>query len=374
MAKENYYITNNKSSLPAALSIIIVISLAVVMIVMIAFGDDVGLETDESISEIATGDILTENTNLTGLENMGNTCFFNASMQAMLSMTKLVKFLTESEFDLKKQPICMSLQNFLKACENRKKMRPQELVEILKKRINLFDGQQQDAREFIDFLFSIISEEYKTMNEEKINYLDEMLNYKIDQTLKCQVCGWESHQKSTSIILEIMPTESIQAEINSMSDAEKVKPEVITSFCENCKKNQKKEKRDLISNPSDYLMLYLKRHKEVLDKENKKVIVKDKTVVTIEDQIVVNNQVFELESVICHQGNYGAGHYYSYCKRDGKWYCFNDDQVTQSKIPTRGTQPYILTYSKKLNTDANAVEKANSDSLEPSQVAKTAPA
>ena len=44
--------------------------------------------------------------------------------------------------------------------------------------------------------------------------------------------------------------------------------------------------------------------------------------------------MYELYAVLVHSGTANAGHYYSYIKsfEDGRWYCFNDERVTEISI------------------------------------------
>lgn len=44
-----------------------------------------------------------------------------------------------------------------------------------------------------------------------------------------------------------------------------------------------------------------------------------------------NNTIYDLYSVINHQGNLTSGHYFSYIKsfKNNKWYCFNDNMCSE---------------------------------------------
>lgn len=44
--------------------------------------------------------------------------------------------------------------------------------------------------------------------------------------------------------------------------------------------------------------------------------------------------VYELFSILIHSGGPHHGHYYAYIKsfEDGKWYCFNDYNVTELNV------------------------------------------
>ena len=81
---------------------------------------------------------------------------------------------------------------------------------------------------------------------------------------------------------------------------------------------------------------------------------------------------YNLKAVIIHDGTINSGHYYSYIKYDGKWFCFNDSKVSEVpetlvfedakglKVESRNC--YCLIYVK-LNIDA--IERYEEQTLPP---------
>jgi len=50
------------------------------------------------------------------------------------------------------------------------------------------------------------------------------------------------------------------------------------------------------------------------------------------ESVSEDNAIYDLQSIVVHKGEYGSGHYYSYVRpdvRDGIWYRFDDEFVTQ---------------------------------------------
>ena len=45
----------------------------------------------------------------------------------------------------------------------------------------------------------------------------------------------------------------------------------------------------------------------------------------------ISNTKYKLNSVVCHKGDRGKGHYYSYCLKEtgisDRWFLFNDSEV-----------------------------------------------
>ena len=59
-------------------------------------------------------------------------------------------------------------------------------------------------------------------------------------------------------------------------------------------------------------------------------------------------EVYELYGVVVHFGSGVGGHYISYVRVGGKWYCCDDSKVTLSSPGAEiDTNAYLLFYSKK---------------------------
>ncbi|KAL9658083.1 hypothetical protein ABK040_012997 [Willaertia magna] len=60
--------------------------------------------------------------------------------------------------------------------------------------------------------------------------------------------------------------------------------------------------------------------------------------------------LYDLYGISCHTGGLSGGHYYSYAKNstDGKWYCFNDQSVSQlQENEIKTSNAYLLFYQRK---------------------------
>ncbi|KAJ9462751.1 Ubiquitin carboxyl-terminal hydrolase 9 [Diplonema papillatum] len=55
---------------------------------------------------------------------------------------------------------------------------------------------------------------------------------------------------------------------------------------------------------------------------------------------------YKLYAVVEHQGQVGFGHYIAYVLRDGRWYCCNDECVSESNFEAATRCPYLLFYSR----------------------------
>ncbi len=106
-----------------------------------------------------------------GLNNLGNTCFFNSAMQCILSMTKFCEIILSKNFS-DKQQISRALQNFIinyKTTSN-STVDPKTFINSIKSKIKLFNKTQQDAHAFLEMLLSIVFEENKTVKNKHMTF------------------------------------------------------------------------------------------------------------------------------------------------------------------------------------------------------------
>ena len=59
--------------------------------------------------------------------------------------------------------------------------------------------------------------------------------------------------------------------------------------------------------------------------------------------------LYDCVAVSNHMGGLGGGHYTAYARRDGRWFNFNDSQVTEVADTSRivGTAAYVLFYKRR---------------------------
>lgn len=74
---------------------------------------------------------------------------------------------------------------------------------------------------------------------------------------------------------------------------------------------------------------------------------------TKSDMFRAGSAVYSLTSFIVHKGDYGGGHYITYCRSpedtEAKWSCYNDDKVSVLTDDPPLHEAYILYYTKRQN-------------------------
>jgi ubiquitin carboxyl-terminal hydrolase 21 len=295
-----------------------------------------------------------------GLKNKGNTCFFNATIQCVLSLPGLISYLKRMSFDDKKQPVTSALQAFMYEYQAEKIVDPQAFIKSLKKKIKLFDGQQQDAHSFLEsFLDLMIQENKPNANvqealsdgpnsthqnkensaAEEENKLKNMFNVLSEDLIKCQACGFHKKVENTAEILYLFIDKDTQKSIDNLQTNGDIIDKDSPWECPKChKKSQPTIYHKIVKTPQ-YLIIHLNRFLNAYSKNYGSI--------NINEEININGETFQNTGVVCHSGNLCGGHYYSKAKRDDDWYEFNDSMAARTSRTFESSQPYLLFYSKK---------------------------
>ena len=331
---------------------------------------------------------------LTGLVNLGNTCYINSCLQIISHIPELnryvgdylnknndfdnlsVKFLKEW-YDLYalmwKKNCIISPNRFIKYIHNISKEKKNEL----------FSGfMQNDSTEFMYFILQIMDEALKSSNDDKylLNSLlknsnkdNSFHNFLKSQYKKCYSKIDElftiyvrmdivdvktkknlSHNYESFYILDL-PIDSLHINdclSNHFKDEEMNKQNNNQYYDDKENKYKDVLKKTSIYNTPPYLLLQLKRWNQNL-KKNQRLIHYDIENLNITPFMCKNNMKkncnYKLFGIINHSGNVFGGHYYSYIKSfDNKWYEFNDSNVKEiSSSKLISNKNYCFIYRRK---------------------------
>ncbi len=312
------------------------------------------------------------NRGLSGIVNLGNTCYINSAIQCLSHTLELTDFFLEKEWESYYEASEYKHKEFSKQWhrllnglwEENCTISPNSLFKLMIKIANedkltfgFSSYKQNDIQEFIIFVLDV---------------LHESLGKPLDYTPKEN--SLESfYKKKYSKIIELFygQIETIILDIDTNK-------KLSNSFQPICFFSLPipKHKEDITV--KDCLKLYLEE--ELLDGDNKWFnpktneynVVRKKTKIVVYPQILIlclnrfdnkghkincdievsdlhiNGNKYSLYSICNHFGSSLGGHYYSYCKNHNKWYKFDDNVVIKvESINFNSANNYCLFYRKK---------------------------
>jgi ubiquitin C-terminal hydrolase len=323
---------------------------------------------------------------LSGLVNLGNTCYMNSVIQCLASTIKLTDYFlsrqnreddpgnmnkTRPEYKLVRHYVTLLDGMF----ETNQLIKPRSFRDALSHFVKKYaTSQQQDSQEclmyILDTLHKGLSYEidvdivgepktetdklYKRSLEEwTACYKDSfscIVDYFHGQTLTkvtCRSCGEESTvfepYSTLNLSVPMQGDTSLDACLSEFFQTSRID----SWKCSKCKKKGCDKATDLWTVPN-YLIVTLKR----FDNTNKKInsLVKydeylDLTKFMSLDKADPNKYKYTLYAVNCHTGSTSGGHYYALCKNlDGNWYQLNDGDVRKQTKPVVTSDAYILFY------------------------------
>ena len=311
-----------------------------------------------------------------GIINLGNTCFINSCLQALIHCKLFMQtfFKMSDKLSEEKTPISY---NFLLICilmldiaklEGVKYIDISYFKYIFGKKHPIFNGyNQNDSQEFCRIFLEDLSNElnevknkglYKALtnsegkakifrdNEFDLNFKEREKSIIIDlfysqiiTTFTCR-CGSEIYSFQKLLDFPLLLPENVNS--IDINDLFKIyfKTEVVDfeSKCEKCNKIEKHKKAMNISRPPEILIISLQRINESIQKKNECLVTFPELLNLYEfidhDIGFDKEYYYQLFSIINHQGNISGGHYYTYVKplQSNNWYEFNDSSVRQIKI------------------------------------------
>ena len=341
---------------------------------------------------------------LIGLNNIGATCYMNASLQCLSNTKELTEFFLNNYKDKNKKKHIITyeyyelIKNLWNEKNNNKPYSPYSFKDVLSQENELFAGiQANDSKDLINFLIERLHQELNVIKEKnnnenfyQINQLNEnealqfflkdftssfnsiisKLFYGILETKsQCKGCNMIKFNFQLYSFLEFPLQHINQYFFNNgkrplfTQDGKNPDVDLYECFeynrkidlmngenqmyCNICNKLCDATYTNFIYSGPNYLIINLNRGRGAVYECK----------VNFPEQLNLFNYVsyqhgitaYELYAVICHLGPSSmSGHFVAYCRNriDNKWYLYNDAFVTLCDKPKQYTEgmPYILFY------------------------------
>lgn len=287
-----------------------------------------------------------------GLTNLGNTCYMNAVIQSLYSISAFRNLILRSYHG---KSLTSGLNDLFKTMKSSSgSVSPANFKYAFSRYQSKFSGfGQQDAQEFLRYLINGVHEELnlasrrsrrsplagkspKTANEAWTQYRDivddsplvDIVVGQLCSTIICSVCQnkslcwdpfWDlslplSRRRHSCNLSDVMADFTAKETLDSDE----------RPICETCKKATKSTKQISVCRLPQVMILHLKK----FTNDGYKLTSPE---VKIDRMLPVDGCNYHLTACISHHGHSSSsGHYTSHCKYSSSWFHFNDDRWVHS--------------------------------------------
>ncbi|NXH05763.1 UBP2 hydrolase, partial [Loxia leucoptera] len=331
---------------------------------------------------------------LTGLRNLGNTCFMNSILQCLSNTKELRDYCLQNQYlrDLnnnsRMRTALMSefakLIQLLWTSSPNESVSPSEFKTQIQRYAPRFVGyNQQDAQEFLRFLLDGLHSEvnrvlvrprastdtldhlpddeksrqmWRRYQEREDSRISDLFVGQLKSSLTCSECGYCSTAFDPFWDLSLPIPKKGYGEVTLMDCLRLFTKEDVLDgdekpTCCRCKARTRCTKKFSIQKFPKILVLHLKRFSESRIRSSKLTTfvnfpLKDLDLREFASQSC-NHAIYNLYAVSNHSGTTMGGHYTAYCKSpvSSEWHTFNDSRVTpMSSSHVRSSDAYLLFY------------------------------
>uniref|UniRef100_A0A8B9VI97 Ubiquitin carboxyl-terminal hydrolase n=1 Tax=Anas zonorhyncha TaxID=75864 RepID=A0A8B9VI97_9AVES len=331
---------------------------------------------------------------LTGLRNLGNTCFMNSILQCLSNTRELRDYCLQNLYlrDLNNNSRMRTalmaefakLIQLLWTSSPNESVSPSEFKTQIQRYAPRFVGyNQQDAQEFLRFLLDGLHGEvnrvlvrprasadtldhlpddeksrqmWRRYQEREDSRVSDLFVGQLKSSLTCSECGYCSTAFDPFWDLSLPIPKKGYGEVTLMDCLRLFTKEDVLDgdekpTCCRCKARTRCTKKFSIQKFPKILVLHLKRFSEARIRASKLTTfvnfqLKDLDLREFAAQSC-NHAVYNLYAVSNHSGTTMGGHYTAYCKSpvSGEWHSFNDSRVTpMSSSHVRSSDAYLLFY------------------------------
>lgn len=335
-----------------------------------------------------------DNKGLSGLSNLGNTCFMNSILQCLSNTLSLSEYFLSDQFRKedpdghhqyrKEYSLVLCYANLIRNIwDTNTILKPKSFITALNKLSSKWKiGLQQDSHEFLIEILDIIHRgicyeievgvkgeitkesdrlmvksiyEWTKHFEKSYSVIIDAFYGMTTTLLKCSYCNESSRnfEPFVTIHLSLSGSSLQDCLTNYFNSCSKIEDYHCEN--ENCKKSGGCSKQTNLWMLPNYVIITLKRFNNKNIKNNSKIDFPitdlDLTPFISKEKEDHNRYIYSLYALNCHTGDTSGGHYYSYIKNiNGNFYMTNDANVTPTTTSTVCSETetcYILFYYRK---------------------------
>ncbi|XP_072947305.1 uncharacterized protein scny [Epargyreus clarus] len=308
-----------------------------------------------------------------GMQNVGNTCYLNSTLQALFHVPAFANWLVSETAHAEKcnqQEACVicGMRATLMATQKSagapiKPWQVYSKLRLICRHLTL--GRQEDAHEFLRYLVEAMEKCYlsRFINADKLDQyskettpLNQILGGYLRSTVRCLACHHLSttYQHFQDLLLDIRKHSTLDEALDSFFSRERL--EDLGYKCEACNKKVSATKQFFVERAPMVLCIALKRFSLAGGKLSKHVQFRKK--ISLNKYIYNKNShqplSYKLVSLVTHLGpSQNCGHYTAIGQAPNSYYYqFDDSCVRQLPLSAvLGTNAYIMFFEKDNSTD-----------------------
>ena len=293
-----------------------------------------------------------------GLDNLGNTCFMNSSLQCLRNVYPLTEYLLDLKSNYFRNNLLNEYINLLKQFNtkyNYKSISPNSFKYTLEYYYSKYRGyQQHDSGEFLASLLSILNDELKAVD----SYITDNYNKREVQdyfnknktiitqlflTLTCSTINNDVQELEPNYIIDLPIISSDNYYLETLEDC-------LDEFqkAKKIKGNFHGTSSNKIYLTSDYIIFNLKRVRKGVHISN---LIKYPEILDLKPyslNLSGKSTKYSLVSFIKHIGDEKFGHKIAYCKdSDNNWHIYNDSEHTPlNRFPDKENLAFLFIYER----------------------------
>ncbi|CAK9800857.1 Ubiquitin carboxyl-terminal hydrolase 8 [Anthophora quadrimaculata] len=328
---------------------------------------------------------------ITGLKNLGNSCYMNSIVQCLSNTTHLAKYFMDNLYadDLNTSndnntqgQVVEEVAQVIKALwrGQYKSISPHDLkIAVGQYKLQFESYEQQDSHEFLTFLLDWMHNDLKknckvplemTVAEKawdkamgsQRSIISDLFFGQLRSTITCSFCKQSSTTYEIFNSLTMSLPHSNRCTLNDCIIKFVSGQKVVGWKCPKCQTAREATKKFDFVKLAPIIVIHLNRFAESggwLEKRNTAVdfpltdfnlkphLVTDSNSATISN---IRNYSYSLYAMSNHYGTMGGGHYTSFCKNaaQNKWYKYDDQTVTEvtiSQVRSQNNTAYLLFYT-----------------------------